>query len=84
MHDGMCFLKPHDHNALREHIKKNQEEHRKKKDKRAISPSASTSDAPSGANRNSSSTSKLMLNDNLKAILCTNCCVLAPPPGPHL
>eukprot|EP00957_Ditylum_brightwellii_P092433 7038756-Ditylum_brightwellii.AAC.1 len=69
----MYFPKTDDHDAWLERVKKNQEVCRKKRDKKATAPSPSTSDNPSGANGNSGFTTKLMLNNNLKAILCTNC-----------
>eukprot|EP00957_Ditylum_brightwellii_P073591 5592294-Ditylum_brightwellii.AAC.1 len=71
MHDGMYYPKLHDHYVWLEHVKKNQEECRKKRDKQPTDPSPS--DTPSGSQGSSTANSKLMRNGNLKAILCTNC-----------
>eukprot|EP00957_Ditylum_brightwellii_P101028 7700349-Ditylum_brightwellii.AAC.1 len=68
----MYSLKPHGHDTWLECVKKNQE-YKKKREEKATSPSPITHYTPCVANGNSSSISKLTLNENLKAILCTNC-----------
>eukprot|EP00957_Ditylum_brightwellii_P193681 14749033-Ditylum_brightwellii.AAC.1 len=71
-YNSLYMLSPHDHAALFETFKKNvtrqKENHTKGKDDKQNQPN----DSLEGTN-GQSSTQKLVLNDNMKAILCTNC-----------
>ena len=66
----MYYPKPHDHAEWEERVRKNKEARCVKQDKQKSDSSSSTSKSSSNL---TDSQSKLVLSDNLKAVLCTNC-----------
>mmetsp|Transcript_14797 Transcript_14797/g.21895 ORF Transcript_14797/g.21895 Transcript_14797/m.21895 type:complete len:100 (-) Transcript_14797:4894-5193(-) len=69
-YDGIYYPKSHDHAKWEERLKKNKEARRLKQDKQKSDLSSSTSKSSSNL---TDLQSKLVLSNNLKAVLCTNC-----------
>eukprot|EP00957_Ditylum_brightwellii_P031776 2409722-Ditylum_brightwellii.AAC.1 len=69
-YDGMYYLKPHNHTEWEERVNKNKEARRLEQDKQKSDSSSSSSKSSSNL---TDSQSKLVLSNNLKAVLCTNC-----------
>ena len=65
-YNGMYYPKPHNHTKWEERVKKNKEARLLKQDKQKLDTSSSSS-------KSSNLQSKLVLSNNLKAVLCTNC-----------
>eukprot|EP00957_Ditylum_brightwellii_P143344 10920177-Ditylum_brightwellii.AAC.1 len=66
---GMYYPKLHDHDVWLEKVKNNKEEHEKQSEqKKQRTDSSSSKSLLSGSDK-----SKLVLDNNFKVILCTNC-----------
>eukprot|EP00957_Ditylum_brightwellii_P042916 3249337-Ditylum_brightwellii.AAC.1 len=68
--DGMYYPKLHDRAKWEERVKKNKEERRLKQDKQKLESSSSTFNSSSNS---TNLQSKLVVRNNLKTVLCTNC-----------
>eukprot|EP00957_Ditylum_brightwellii_P171839 13081446-Ditylum_brightwellii.AAC.1 len=64
-YDGIYYPKPHDHDEWLKKVENNKLERCQKRDKDKMKTGSSS--------KSDGEKNKLALNDNLKAILCTNC-----------